>query len=180
MMTVPTHEFWKGVFKEEQEPTCVFIVKELEPGIYQTGLNFQYRIDSFTDFKAIDAYGRLGQDGLPKKYDPNGSMSDFFENTIDPYGIADNIEQIKAHYKEQIASNASIVIAVTEIKKENQPEEDGWRWEKWGEYIGTKNPQSTYIHDEPEIDSVFVYHVYSVKHKAELKLDEKVSRKLKR
>jgi hypothetical protein len=39
----------------------------------------------------------------------------------------------------------------------------GWRWHKWGPYIGTQEPKCEYIHDEPEIEEVFTYHVYELK-----------------
>jgi hypothetical protein len=39
-----------------------------------------------------------------------------------------------------------------------------WRWHKWGEYIGTKNPQHEYLYDEDEsIQEVFCYHIYKRK-----------------
>lgn len=168
MLTVPEHEFWKSIYKDEdKEPSCVFFVKEIEPGIYATGLNFEHNIRDMTDFQPYDTYERLGKDGLPKKFEfsPNNraSMMDYYDNTVECYGVADNIEQIKEFYKEQIAADAPIVISVTEISKENQPEDGGWRWHKWGQYIGVKEPQCEYLYDEPEIDSVYVFHVYAVK-----------------
>jgi hypothetical protein len=44
--------------------------------------------------------------------------------------------------------------------KANQPKEDGWRWRKWGQYIGALEPTCEYIADEPHIDKVYVYHIY--------------------
>jgi hypothetical protein len=172
VMTVPEHEFWKDIYKDEEkkEPTCVFFVKEVEHGIYLTGLNFNHKISQFTDYEVVNSYDRLGKDGLTKKYEQGSSMMNYFEDTIESYGVADNIEQIKKRYKDQIASDAPIVISVTEMCKENQPADGGWRWHKWGEYIGTREPQCEYLYDEPEIDSVFVFHVYSIKLKDEMKL----------
>jgi len=48
------------------------------------------------------------------------------------------------------------------IRKDLEPTDGGWRWHKWGEYIGTQNPQMEYIHDEPEIEKVYVYHIYEL------------------
>ncbi len=177
--TVPEHDFWKSMHGEIKEPVCVFFAKEIEPGIYLTKLNFHLGMGQYTEFKSIDSHQRLGKDGLPKKYEQGSSMVDYFNNTVECYGIADNVEQIKEFYKEQINSDANIVISLTEIRKDKQPESGGWRWEKWGKYIGTKESQAEYIADEPEIDSVYVFHVYSVKHKAELELENQVSKKLK-
>lgn len=168
-MTVPEHEFWKGLnLSEDNEPHCLFLVKEIEPGIYMTGLNFEHSIEQYTDFKSVDSYERLGKDGLPKKYEQGSSMTDYFDNTLEVYGIADNVEQIKQMYQQQINSDNPIVISITEINKDDQPSEDGWRWEKWGKYIGNQNSQSQYIYDEPEIESVYVFTVHAVKSKLDL------------
>jgi hypothetical protein len=34
---------------------------------------------------------------------------------------------------------------------------DGWRWHKWGEYVGLHAPQREYLHDEPLIETVYVF-----------------------
>ena len=44
----------------------------------------------------------------------------------------------------------------------------GWRWHKWGPYIGTQDPQCEYLADEPEIKEVFVYRFIQL-HDDELK-----------
>jgi hypothetical protein len=46
------------------------------------------------------------------------------------------------------------------VIKANQSHEGGWRWHKWGEYIGKYEPQYEYLYDEPEIEKVYVYHIY--------------------
>lgn len=77
------------------------------------------------------------------------------------YGVADSIEQIPEKYDfEASMNNAPLVLFVTEVTK---AEKCGWRWHKWGPYIGTKEPQCEYLDDEPEIDRVFCYSVYPVK-----------------
>jgi len=177
--TVPEHEFWKNIHGEVLDSMCVFFAKELEPGIYQTKLNFHMGMRQYTDFSPISSHERLGKDGLPKKYEQDSSIMDYFENTIESYGIADNVEQIKQYYQDQINSDAKIVINLTEIRKDNQPENGGWRWEKWGKYIGTRESKADYIYDEPEIDSVYVFHVYSVKPKKELEYEKEVAKKMK-
>lgn len=178
LMTVPEHEFWKSVHTEKEEPMCVFAVKEIEPGIYQSGLNFNHSIASYTDYKDVGSYERLNKDGLPVKYEQGNSMMDYFENTIECYGVADNVEQIKAHYRAQIESDNPMVISITEINKKNQPEEGGWRWEKWGKYIGNRESQAEYIVDEPEIESVYVFHVHAVQLKEQLNNTAKPKRKM--
>lgn len=84
------------------------------------------------------------------------------------YGVADNIEQIKEHYKEWI-EKSDWVIEVNPVyqEKENAGKGGGWRWHKWGEYIGKLNPQCEYLDDEDFGDDwqgyVLCYHIYPVK-----------------
>jgi hypothetical protein len=42
-------------------------------------------------------------------------------------------------------------------------EESGWRWHKWGEYIGLGKPTREYLNDEPEFaDGIYTYHIFEV------------------
>lgn len=86
--------------------------------------------------------------------------------TIHPYGVCDDWRQIFSKMADRmrpyIDSPEPFVVFVSKIAKKSQPEEGGWRWEKWGEYIGDKQPQYEYLYDEPEIDEVFVFEVYHV------------------
>lgn len=75
------------------------------------------------------------------------------------YGVADSVEQIVSHYPEVNNPNREFIITVTEVRREDQPSKDGWRWHKWGSYIGTHEPQCEYLYDEQGIDQVLVYHI---------------------
>ena len=81
------------------------------------------------------------------------------------YGVADNIEQIEAYYKEEIESSDKYFIYVCPIHqdKSNAGKGGGWRWHKWGEYIGTLNPQCEYLDDESFIvDHILVFHIVKI------------------
>jgi hypothetical protein len=160
LLSNPEHKIWQGI---DTKPVCVFLCKEIENGIYQTDFNFSYDIANYTSFEVFDKYDRLGKDGIPVPFNQEKNNNDYFETTLATYGVADNIEQIKNKYKELIDSKNPIVISISEIRKDEQPEYDGWRWHKWGEYIGSKEITSEYIYNEPEIDSVYVFTVYAVK-----------------
>ena len=79
---------------------------------------------------------------------------------IDPYGVCDNVEQLLEKCPELEASDRQFVVAMHRIVKKEQPPKGGWRWHKWGEYIGIQNPMCEYLHDEPIIEEVYVYHIY--------------------
>jgi len=75
------------------------------------------------------------------------------------YGVCDNHEQILAHVPEIISSPNKYLILMTPIFREHQSSQGGWRWHKWGPYLGDYCPQHEYLYDE-EIDMVFVYGIY--------------------
>jgi hypothetical protein len=80
------------------------------------------------------------------------------------YGVADNIDQILQKYDPYIKDPDNyFCIYTTKITKSEEPQEGGWRWEKWGEYIGTQEPKRQYLYDEPLIESIFVFHIIQVK-----------------
>ena len=83
-----------------------------------------------------------------------------FDDDRGPYGVCDSLEQLLAKYPELEAPGREFVVTLHEVKKSEQSSDGGWRWHKWGEYIGTQNPTCEYLYDEPNIDSVFVYHIY--------------------
>lgn len=79
------------------------------------------------------------------------------------YGVCDNYKQVLEHYKELLSDvNKNYVIGLSTVNRKDQPEGDGWRWHKWGEYIGTQNPQHEYIYDDTHIDTVYCYHIYEI------------------
>ena len=84
------------------------------------------------------------------------------------YGVADTVDQIKERYKKWF-EKSDWVIEVTPIfqEKENAGKGGGWRWHKWGEYIGTLKPQYEYLDDEDFGEDwqgyVLCYHIYPVK-----------------
>jgi hypothetical protein len=80
-------------------------------------------------------------------------------------GVADTVEQILEYYKEQIDDpDTTYVIDATLVKRDlsNKGQGGGWRWHKWGEYIGTQTPTTEYLDDEPEIEQVLVFHLYKI------------------
>jgi hypothetical protein len=79
------------------------------------------------------------------------------------YGVCDSPEQLLTHPFGQwlAASVRRFTVSFTCVRKVDQSPDGGWRWHKWGEYIGTKDPQHEYLYDEgPEIEEVYCFHVY--------------------
>jgi len=87
------------------------------------------------------------------------------ENCI--YGVADNIKQIKEYHAGILNDpNKNYVVLLKDImqKRSNAGKCDGWRWDKWGKYIGEFNPQCEYLDDEEFLFlMVICYSIYEVK-----------------
>ena len=92
-----------------------------------------------------------------------------WSNLASLHGVSDNVAQIKKKFKNALRSDEQYIITVNEIRKSEQSENGGWRWNKWGEYIGTQNSKCEYIADGPEIESVFCFHIHKVELKPALK-----------
>lgn len=92
----------------------------------------------------------------------NGMMSyDYF-----PYGVCDNYQQVLdrvPEVKKYIDDpDNQYIIQLSPVVKKGQPSRQGWRWERWGDYIGDQKSYAEYLYDEPEIEIVYVYQIYKV------------------
>lgn len=75
------------------------------------------------------------------------------------YGVCDSIEQVLALFPELEAPGREFIVTLTPVLRANQSPDCGWRWHKWGPYIGAYKPKHEYLYDE-DIDKVFVYRIY--------------------
>lgn len=78
------------------------------------------------------------------------------------YGVCDSPRQfldtpIGKHIQ---SSKKSYVVSFVHLRKKDESPEGGWRWHKWGPYIGNQEPQCEYLFDEPVIEEVYTYHIY--------------------
>lgn len=143
------------------------------PGVYICELNFNHHF-SYDKYKAEcsttktyaslwaknpDAPERLKNADIPK-------YEEYYN--CNHYGVADSVEQILEHPDTQIFfkdPNRKFMLFVTPIHKDTEPQFDGWRWCKWGRYIGIQEPKSDYLYNEPDITKVCVFHFYDIEEK---------------
>lgn len=162
-----THEWWKS-FADEADEDNTFIVdciEEVQKGVWLTvGGNFHGNIDCSKTVALLDSYPNVTRHGE--------SVSDedafgYYHNLVGCFMVCDSVEQALEYWKGAIETNdEQYIIALMPVFKKGQPEEGGWRWHKWGNYIGTQKPQCEYLFDEPEIDKVYCAHIYHVKEKS--------------
>ena len=78
-------------------------------------------------------------------------------------GVCDSPEQLLFKLPKSVTEGpVPYVISMVRLAKNLEPSSGGWRWHKWGEYIGEQNPRCEYLADEPEIEEVWTYHIYQV------------------
>lgn len=137
----------------------VFHAVQAEKGIYYSaGGNFHVDLHD-TSHKLVDAYAQFTC--LGNVHDDK--IDSCVGCCLSAHGVADNVEQVKKRFANVIANpDVQICIALMPVFKSKEPEDGGWRWHKWGEYIGTQNPQCEYLYNEPDIDLVLCFHVYVV------------------
>jgi len=131
----------------------------------------------------ISVLNSIGQGGKPKEVEPGIFITPGFnfdvyiQNSVEPYfsfaneeiylssfGVCDNIQQVKDKYSKWLQNpKHKFCISFTKVEKSNQEPQGGWRWHKWGSYIGEKNPLMEYLYDEDDsIEEVYCYHIYEL------------------
>lgn len=87
-----------------------------------------------------------------------------FGDEYDSIGVCDSIEQFEAHPLGKMLADdldRKFVVSFVHISKKTEPKECGWRWSKWGQYIGNDTPECEYLSDESGFNAgVWTYHVY--------------------
>ena len=118
-------------------------------GVYVSELNAHYSLKHLTNYKEVE----------------NFNSPIYWHN----YGVADNASQVLDYYENFLLTdygdymnNREFVILMTPIFREDQSEYGGWRWHKWGPYIGEFEPKCEYLYDEEGIDYVWVFSIVEV------------------
>jgi hypothetical protein len=77
---------------------------------------------------------------------------------LDAYGVVDSIEQWKKIYwplmDPRHDGGRHFAVGFTTVRKSKQPRTGGWRWHKWGPYLGDHSPECEYLYNEPSIKRV--------------------------
>jgi len=85
---------------------------------------------------------------------------------LNSYGVCDSPEQFITAFKDRLAADErTFFVTFTHVAKEpdNKGQGGGWRWHKWGPYIGVGTSTREYLDDEDGFpDGVYVYHVYQI------------------
>lgn len=128
---------------------------ELQPGLIEISHwspDCHYEIEDIDNGDTLEEMGDIIREG----------------KWITSYGVADTPEQAFEHAKQALAKagrTGEHCVFVTHITKDlsNAGQGGGWRWHKWGEYIGKGAPMHEYLDDEPGFENgVWTFHIYRV------------------
>lgn len=85
---------------------------------------------------------------------------------VEPYGVCDTPEQFKEKFAQILENDPRpLVVLFTHVAKdpENKGLGGGWRWHKWGEYIGDGMPTREHLDDEEKFEKgIYCFHIYVV------------------
>lgn len=79
------------------------------------------------------------------------------------YGVVDHFSQLPLRRLEEDPRN--LIVLTSSHRRDRQPESGGWRWHKWGPYLGVFREQvddHEYLYDTPDVVEVFSYRIHEV------------------
>lgn len=157
-------EHYSNLILEEDDPNLD------TTGIYLEALNARHHIERLTDYTTVNP------------------MGDKYLYTANLYGVADNATQVIRHLENSVKTylfrndleddfwlgralvkmielypEYKLVLLMTPHVNTKDCSWGGWRWHKWGEYIGLHEPQHEYLSYEKGIDYVLSYDLEIVK-----------------
>lgn len=83
-------------------------------------------------------------------------------NWFSEYGVCDTPEQLLEKIDLESPKEKFVVFYV-QIRRKEQPMDGGWRFHKWGPYIGNHEIEHEYLYDQKDINVVYTYHIYQIK-----------------
>ena len=132
-------------------------LKQVEPGVYEAfSHNFGFIVDE------------LEVSGI--KFDA------WFDSADSPHQwgasnvTCDNVDQAKKHWQSHVDDPQKefvLVLSPVHCSPENAGQGRGFRWSKWGPYIGTQEIKHEFLDDEVGIDKVFLASIIQVTRESE-------------
>lgn len=136
---------WKQIHNDYKE---IYFPKEIVSGVFlEKSLVPLHLKEIFSTAPSIGEY--------------NPYPADINDDIPFSYGVCDNYEQILEKIPQLVSDpNRKFFIILKEILKSEQSKHGGWRWCKWGPYIGTQNSVADYLFDEPEIEKIICFQIH--------------------
>lgn len=136
------------------DPVMVVFSRGLPPKRLGEGL---YEINHFNFEHVIDK---------PQRYKTYPACYPDFKDELASYGVCDSPEQFVAKFGEVLGPDPrTFTVAFTHVTKnpENKGQRGGWRWHKWGQYVGLGEPTCEYLDDEDGFpDGVYTFSIQQI------------------
>lgn len=120
-------------------------------GVYLAHINFDKEIRDLI----VDQWPRF--DDMSTKYDGDQWFSSF--------GVVDHWSQLPLAALD--ADPRNLLVYLGWHRRADQSPQGGWRWHKWGPYLGVHAPESStdyeYLHDATDVVEVWSYCVVEVR-----------------
>lgn len=115
-------------------------------GIYEAHINFDKEIEDLIVEQWVD-FSMWGD-------------SDFYS-----YGVVDHWSQLPLARLDDDERN--LLVYLGRHARADQPEHGGWRWHKWGPYLGVHTPETStnfeYLYDATDVVEVWSYQIVVIK-----------------
>ena len=163
---------WKLINSENYSN---LILEEDDPdldttGIYMEALNARHHIERLTDYTTVNPMGDkyLYTANLRGVADNATQVIRHLENSVKTYLFGNDLEDDfwlgRALVKMiELYPDYKLVLLMTPHVNTKDCSWGGWRWHKWGEYIGVHEPRHEYLSCEKRIDYVLSYDLEIVK-----------------
>lgn len=135
-------------------------------GCYWTNLNPENLINNATNYELYSRYT-----ALPYGISDNASqVLDNLYHALEVYLTKDSTYDFFSRGKRIYKSlterpDAVYFVGFTPIFNHHNGAIGGWRWHKWGTYLGKYTPKYKYLDEEKNIDYVLVWRLYPLKKK---------------
>lgn len=165
-------------YSEHDDTINNIILEEDDPnmditGVYLTHLNGDHDIDGLTNHRTLQfseepvhlyCWGVSDNATQAKKY--IDECIEAYQQGLDYEGDGDffqgkQLVQFMQAIEEE-NREYGFVLLLTPIVNEHNHEWGGWRWHKWGEYLGHHQIEHEYLNDEDGVDFVFVWKLVAV------------------
>lgn len=135
-------------------------------GCYWTGLNPENLIEYATNYTFYRRYPSLAYGVSDNASQVLDNLKHALEIYLTKNSTHDFFTRGKRLYKYLTKyPDAVYLIGFTPIFNHHNGASGGWRWHKWGRYLGKHTPECEYLDEETNIDYVLIWHLYPLKKK---------------
>ena len=135
-------------------------------GCYWTNLNPENLINHATHYELYKRYTHLAygvSDNATQVLDNLYHALEVYLTKDSTYDFFSRGKRIYRYLTEH--PDAVYFIRFTPVFNHHNGAIGGWRWHKWGRYLGKHTPQCEYLDEETNIDYVLLWHLYPLKKK---------------